>query len=434
MAMPEQYQYYRLQDAAISVGQKVNFYGVVREYDQPKKTRGSDFICTMTVEDMSFNSPGLRVLVFSSGLDGLPQVKSIGDVIRFHRVAINIHNVAPQAVARIKTGASFLLFDGTDGSGYTPYQTSSRNYTMQDYDRQILDLIRTWTKSQPLSSGSCDYLVPISGIKEGSYFDLCCKILAVDQESDHAIIMYVWDGTDAPPAYLMALLDTQRRDIHPDLGDMKLGHLPPLPRELLQSFPSVGTVLAVVSTEELPLQPPERGSWVKFRNLTCRVQFGIYEAVFVHESKISLLPSNHELVKKCERSFNDRLNDHLGRLSQWAPKPLHSITVTDYENVPFSTLREILTHSQVTFKFRSLVRVIAILPSAVEEFSVLQKSGDMEGPLDTTSEMMQRDQSEKSSSEYMYRMRLDLEDATGRIQAYLCGEDAVCNETAHFLS
>ncbi|MCO5581581.1 hypothetical protein L7F22_035469 [Adiantum nelumboides] len=45
-----------------------------------------DLICTMTVDDMSLNSPGLRVLVFSSTIDSLPQVKSLGDVIRFHRV------------------------------------------------------------------------------------------------------------------------------------------------------------------------------------------------------------------------------------------------------------------------------------------------------------------------------------------------------------
>ena len=46
----------------------------------------------MTVEDMSSYSPGLRVIVFSSTVEGLPQVKAIGDVIRFHRAVVSSSN------------------------------------------------------------------------------------------------------------------------------------------------------------------------------------------------------------------------------------------------------------------------------------------------------------------------------------------------------
>lgn len=424
--MPEQYEYVRLQDAAVCVGQRVNFYGVVSEYEQPKRTRGSDIICTMTVEDMSLNSPGLRVLVFSSTIESLPQVKSIGDVIRFHRVTIKVHNGVAQALVRMKHGASFLIFDGVDGVGHTPYQVSSTNYTLQDYDRQILDLIRSWTRSQPANIVLNDYLVPISGIKEGSYFDLCCKILVVDhRESTHTIILYVWDGTDAPPSYLAVPSDTQGRESHHQgiPAEMNPEGLSPLTREIVSSFPPVGTALPVVPDipmEELPLQLPKPGDWIKFRNLTCRVHAGIYEAVFVHESKISLLSSNCELVKKCERTFQERILDDVGRLPQWAPKPLHSITVTDYEHVAFSTLREILNHPQVTFKFRCLARVISILPSTVEEFCVLQSSVSSS---DTLPENL-KVQDKNAPSAYTYRVRLTLEDATAKIHAYLCGEDA----------
>lgn len=424
--MPEQYEYVRLQDAAVCVGQRVNFYGVVSEYEQPKKTRGSDLICTMTVDDMSFNSPGLRVLVFSSAIDRLPQVKSIGDVIRFHRVIINIHNGVAQALVRIKHGASFLIFDGKDGVGHTPYQVSSQNYTMQDHDRQIIDLIRSWSRSQPVHTGFNDYLVPISGIKEGSYFDLCCKILVVDhRESSHVIILYVWDGTDAPPSYLAVPSDAQGRENHNQeaLEEVRPECLPPLTRETVSTFPPFGTALPVVPDipiDELPVHIPTPGSWIKFRNLTCRVNGGNYEAVFVHESKISLLSPSCELVSKCERAYQERILDGDGRLPQWAPKPIHSITVTDYEQVPFSTLREILNHPQVTFKFRCLTRVISILPTRIEEFCVPQRSN-------TSSVMLPPDKGgsvKEEVSEYMYRIRLTLEDATARINAYLCGEDA----------
>ncbi|KAI5055239.1 hypothetical protein GOP47_0030384 [Adiantum capillus-veneris] len=422
MAMPEQYVYMMLQDATVSVGQRVNFYGVVREYEQPKRTRGSDLICTMTVDDMSLNSPGLRVLVFSSTVDSLPQVKSLGDVIRFHRVTINVHNGVPQAVAKVKHGASFLVFDGKDGLGHTPYQVSSQKYTLQDHDHQIIDLLRSWSRSQPQISGFSDYLVPISGIKEGSYFDLCCKIMVVDhQESNHVIILYVWDGTDAPPSSLAVPSATQLRDENNQNPEAELRPegLPPISRDVVSSFPPVGTVLPVVPdipTEELPLQLPTPGTWIKFRNLTCRNQNGVYEAIFVHESKISFLPLTSDLVGKCQRAYQERIDDESGCLPQSAPRPLHSITVTDYEHVRFSTLRQILNHPQATFKFRCLVRVISIFPSAIEEFCVQKISStfptillSQQGPL---------------KAGYMYRLRLTLEDPTARINAYLCGVDA----------
>ncbi|MCO5581580.1 hypothetical protein L7F22_035468 [Adiantum nelumboides] len=336
---------------------------------------------------------------------------------------VNVHNGVPQAVAKVKHGASFLVFDGKDGLGHTPYQVSSHNYTLQDHDCQIIDLLRSWSRSQPLNSGSSDYLVTISGIKEGSYFDLCCKIMAVyHQESSHVIILYVWDGTDAPPAYLAVSSATQGRDGNNQdpVAESRPEGLPPISREAVSTFPPLGTVLPVIPDipiEELPLQLPTPGSWIKFRNLTCRIRNGIYEAVFVHESKISFLPPTSDLAAKCERNFQERTHDESGCLPQWASKPLHSITVTDYEHISFSTLRQILNHQQVTFKFRCLVRVISIFPSAIEEFCVQQSSS-------TFPSMLPNWQEGPPKAGYMYRLRLTLEDPTARINAYLCDVDA----------
>ncbi len=38
-----QYSYMRLQDAVLHMNERVNFYGVVAEYEQPKSTRGKGF-------------------------------------------------------------------------------------------------------------------------------------------------------------------------------------------------------------------------------------------------------------------------------------------------------------------------------------------------------------------------------------------------------
>ena len=63
---------------------------------------------------------------------------------------INTHKDVPQAVVRIKMGASF---DGMNGTGYRPYQESSKNYTMKPNDHQQIDLIRDWVKRQPMDIG-----------------------------------------------------------------------------------------------------------------------------------------------------------------------------------------------------------------------------------------------------------------------------------------
>lgn len=37
----EKYTYTGLADAVVCIGQKVNFYGIVVEYEQPKRTQGT---------------------------------------------------------------------------------------------------------------------------------------------------------------------------------------------------------------------------------------------------------------------------------------------------------------------------------------------------------------------------------------------------------
>ncbi|XP_057511973.1 protection of telomeres protein 1b isoform X2 [Actinidia eriantha] len=88
--------------------------------------------------------------------------------------------------------------------------------------------------------------------------------------------------------------------------------------------------------------------------------------------------------------------------SKWARMPSSSfpwsshITETDYEDVPFVTLMNVLTYPEVTAKFRCVVRVIAALPWGANEFR---------------------------SQLGTYRIRLTLEDPTARIHAFVYAED-----------
>ncbi|KAH9298224.1 hypothetical protein KI387_029906, partial [Taxus chinensis] len=82
----KQYEYMPIRSAVTCVNTKVNIYGVIVEYERPKPTKGSDMISIMTIMDMSYHSPGLRLIAFDSDSDKLPRVKSIGDIIRLRHV------------------------------------------------------------------------------------------------------------------------------------------------------------------------------------------------------------------------------------------------------------------------------------------------------------------------------------------------------------
>ncbi|KAI3794630.1 hypothetical protein L1987_37263 [Smallanthus sonchifolius] len=79
------------------------------------------------------------------------------------------------------------------------------------------------------------------------------------------------------------------------------------------------------------------------------------------------------------------------------PRP-SKIIDTDYQDVPFVTLMDILTYPDVIAKFMCVVRVVATLPAHPRDFRA---------PCGT------------------YRLRLTLEDPTARIHAYIYAEDGV---------
>ncbi|XP_057828148.2 protection of telomeres protein 1a [Cryptomeria japonica] len=397
----KQYEYMPIVSAMISVNTKVNIYGVIAEYEQPKPTKGSDMMSTMTIVDMSYPSPGLRLIAFDADSKKLPHVNKIGDIIRLRHVQIEHHNNAVNAVAK-KKYSSFLLFEGNSGSSYEPYQFSHDGYKFTDHDKMLISSLRKWLESSPLYIGKSDYAAQIKDIKERAYFDLCCKVLLLHEKSEKLSVIYVWDGTDAPPQEFEMKQEEETDIVADPFGESSLIALQ---RNDLCNFPSVGSVIPVyveMPINELQSRFPKIGRWVKLRNMTCRRNSGLWEGVMTDKSKVSSI--SPEMEKMYVRDSAERLETN-SYLPQWCPKILDGITVTNCEGIRFSSLIDVITNSQVTYKFRCLVRVIASLPRNVEEFCGERKNSE-------------------NNIEYFYRVRLTLEDATARIHAYLYGEDA----------
>ena len=76
--------------ADLKANTTVNVYGVVKFFKSPFKTRGSDFVCTLSLSDPSLDSleKGFKLVLFSKSKEMLPLVKSVGDIIRFHKIAV----------------------------------------------------------------------------------------------------------------------------------------------------------------------------------------------------------------------------------------------------------------------------------------------------------------------------------------------------------
>ncbi|XP_077234862.1 protection of telomeres protein 1b-like isoform X2 [Tasmannia lanceolata] len=421
--------YLELRDAISCIEQKVNLIGIVIEVGIPKKSRGTDYFCTLKMMDISYQSPGLSVIFFAENKEKLPHIKSVGDIIRLHSVVMKIHDGDVYATFKKKL-SSFALFYGKFSEDISPYQDSS-GLQIIDTDKLLIKNLRTWLVGNQFDTGTNELLLPLKDIKVGKSFDLICKIICAREFPEDRWLLFVWDGTDAPPISLPMKLDD---------GDNQLPLLLeplPLPRNALCTFPCLGTILRVIIDKELGLQVQGGGQWVKLRNLSYEVRFGLWQGVLWPSSQLRLLSNEDKAVIHLERCYTERLSSGLERLPlssfPWpsritvcglVPKffvgkaiyygfllillPPEGVKQTsrrrsldeiDHEQMPFSTLMDVLTHSEVTYRFKCVVRVVEIYPCRPEVF--------------------------RSLTTHVYRIRLTLEDPTARIHAFVFGEDGV---------
>ncbi|KAJ8425643.1 hypothetical protein Cgig2_008693 [Carnegiea gigantea] len=130
-------------------------------------------------------------------------------------------------------------------------------------------------------------------LKEGEHFNLVCKV--TEDES----ILFVWDGSDAPQRQIHSKLENEeayplRLQLEPQT----------LPRDILCTFPTVGTVLRVFVNQrnvQLNLSSLTMGRWVKLINLKFEVHEGVWCGVLMSSSKVRFLPNEDQLVLERQR-------------------------------------------------------------------------------------------------------------------------------------
>ncbi|KAL5052377.1 hypothetical protein RYX36_033059 [Vicia faba] len=392
------YKLLRLRDAHSCINQRVNIIAIVLEFGLPRTTRGTDRCCTLRLIDETHHQTGMSVNIFTQNAESLPHVTAAGDIIQLSNVTLKTHLKEVNAVF-YKNSSSFALYKGKgDDHDFVPYQVYSKVF-LRDDDKTRINILRKWLVNFQMPADSSDFPM-LREIKEG-HFNLAGKILHCWEALKDNWFVYVWDGTDTPPNAITSMLEDEINHPLP----LQLESLP-LPRDVLCTLPTVGSILRIAF--ELPIEKNhldvlKSGKWAQFINIHLKVYAGLWYGVFTAHSKLRHTPNEDRLIIECQRLYDDRIllksgNMPVGSIPQSIDSLPESLCITkvNHDRVRHLTLMDVLTHSEVTAKFKCVVRVVAATPYQAEKFCT-------------------------PAGKYM--MRLTLEDPTARIHAFVVDED-----------
>ncbi|XP_020215623.1 protection of telomeres protein 1b [Cajanus cajan] len=384
-----------LRDIHTCLDRKVNLFAVILDFGFPKPTKGTDYCSSIRIIDETHHNAGMAVNIFASDAAKLPHVAALGDVIKLCNVVVKAYGAEVNAVFN-KKFSSFALYKGKDGDDFVPYQVSLK-FCPRDEDKVYLEKLRKWLPNfQPSEDSS--YFPMFKEIKGGNNLNLACKILHCCEVAKDEWFIFAWDGTDTPPNAISSKLE--------DEVDSPLPlQLEPsaLPKELLCTFPAVGSILRITSNlgvEKNHLHLLSVGKWVKLVNMQLEVHAGLWRGVFTPFSKLRYTSNEDSLIVERQRLSDERLSVLSGKVVPCSfPKPscITEVNHVHDRETPV-TLMSVLTHSQVTLKFKCIVRVVAAMPCEAEDLC---------------------------SPAGVYRIRLTLEDSTARIHVFVVAEDGV---------
>uniref|UniRef100_A0A3P9K678 Protection of telomeres protein 1 n=2 Tax=Oryzias latipes TaxID=8090 RepID=A0A3P9K678_ORYLA len=185
----------------LKAGSVVNVYGVVVFFKQPFKSHGTDFCSSLKITDKSNHNIGCTI--FCEKLEEHPKIFQNGDIVRMHRVKVQLFN---NTITLVNTfGFSVVTFDGKPSGSVEP-RTSSRTVHFDEEDRRRVEELQTWISSQnillPLTSS-----VSLSAVQPKAYFDLTCQLLAKAPVDSTCSLLRVWDGTRCPNTFLKVDVD-----------------------------------------------------------------------------------------------------------------------------------------------------------------------------------------------------------------------------------
>ena len=494
-----QYDYKSVRDLVFGAAQTTvgnSLYGVITSFNTPRDTRGTDMSMSLVVTDALGGDTGaggsgdatgpceLVINLFAPTPDQLPQVRSIGDVIRIHRIKVQQFarsGDAPRAQGVGKIGKPTHFCTWTADGGEAPYQTSSAGYTWNALDAKALRSLQASTEREDAPQGlkeahQGDYArtlqditarMPEDKAKGAVYIDGVFKVVheervpapqtpladtqtqtqphetgagAHGQEQDQQapqgaadgrmmLVQYLWDGTDCTPCTSRdggALAGIE--------GGVTASRADSLGRDVLRDLPSMGSVVPMLwepygnDAADRAHTPAPVGSWVSVRHVKSIVGKG-YRRELVLKRYSHMAPFTQAIAANLESGHADRVGGarrgEMQAVCPWALPPRGkalSKVLAARQGTAFSTLRQVALSSSPTGAFRVVARVVDVAPRQVENFCARAppRTGDKRHAPSGGGASADG----AAPPRHAYRVKLLLEDATGRVSAWLQGEQA----------
>uniref|UniRef100_A0A8P0P6R7 Protection of telomeres protein 1 n=1 Tax=Canis lupus familiaris TaxID=9615 RepID=A0A8P0P6R7_CANLF len=150
-------------------GTVVNVYGVVKFFKPPYLSKGTDYCSVVTIVDQT--NVKLTCMLFSGNYEALPIIYKNGDIVRFHRLKIQVYKNETQGIT--SSGFASLTFEGTLGAPVIP-RTSSKYFNFTAEDQKMVEALRVWASTHISPSST---LVKLCDVQPLQYFDLTCQLL-----------------------------------------------------------------------------------------------------------------------------------------------------------------------------------------------------------------------------------------------------------------
>ncbi|CAH3023261.1 unnamed protein product, partial [Porites evermanni] len=181
--------------AELKVNTVVNVYGVVKFFKSPFKTKGSDFVCTLSLVDPSLPSLDIsfKCVLFSKSKEGLPSVKTVGDVVRFQHLGVGHYQGELQG--KFTADSSWVVFDIHSSDTPQVRASSSKSYNLTDDERGVLEELQAWSAHKE----ALNKKFSITNLKDLStthhFINLLAQVVAIRWTEKGDIVLTMWDGS-----------------------------------------------------------------------------------------------------------------------------------------------------------------------------------------------------------------------------------------------
>ncbi len=344
------YDYKKLADLNIG-DNKMNTFGVVKEFKPPTLTRGSDYYSTMTLVDESDPKVGVRCITFNSVPNKLPQIKREGDVVCLHRVNVTSYQCQPQ-LQGLRYSSS-IRFSGELHKKMTPH-TGSVSFTCTLLERERVKELRQWARNLRKEK-----LSVLESITLDSYLDLVCQIVSVTiSKVPRCVVLTIWDATPRNFRCKNISLEKCYEEGYPivkedpDLLDFSSGCEADVviynksiikkasmlrPRQFVY-LSNVYSTVADSESDLIELSIPVQREGIPY-------------------PKLEVLSSEDELCRDVEKRVKELTTP---------------VTITRHQKQPVCTIKEIISYDRVhPAKFRCRAKVLTILAPSLEDMVLI---------------------------------------------------------------